>query len=798
MSLLNLPGRLDAEGTKARYAVRFMAALAACAMLTGCGNKEQADPEPVPSAQPAAVETPAPGGATDVAPPANEPAPQPSASSQPGAPAADQASSESHVPPWRRARTATATPPASPENAYATQSSAPLAAQSSPQLPSPQQPAAVNQWQTETQTYGVPAVPSTSYAPNPYDTAGGTATISSQPTPSTQLAPSTQGISSNLSSSASQGGLQSALGDVGRTLLGEAARAASNSASNKSLSPDTLMNRLLPGASTPQANSTTQGQGGGSAISNLLPSSLVSGSSAPTSMTPTQLAPSGSASNYGTQPAPTMSAQSLTAQPATTPVPMPAATTSQPVEMQSSAPATTNWPQASADMNQNTSQMAARSSMFSATAPDTQSAATEAASAPPVPAPAAVDETPKDYTTVKVFYGTDRARVDLASTSWLDYVRKFYMAGGMLILAVAFFICSAMKIGRGATRPLAWFATAGTVLLAAWGGLNAVKLHQTATKPGVAYGGGRGTLELGVCEVSIPPRHEVGEVEAPTILRLEVREDPTKHVVLLGAYPQDAAEFYEQLRNRVSSSPKKDAFVFVHGYNVTFEDAARRTAQMAYDLNFEGAPIFYSWPSQAQLAAYTVDENNVEWTVPHLKEFLMDVAQQSGAESICLIAHSMGNRALTKALHALSFRMERPVFREVVLTAPDIDADVFRRDLAPQIVRTAERVTLYASSNDEALRVSKQIHGAPRAGDSGALLVVVPGIETIDVSDIDTSLLGHSYYGSNGTVLSDLVGLLKYGMPAAQRSWLLPRDYQGLPYWVFAAATASANSQPQR
>ncbi len=170
------------------------------------------------------------------------------------------------------------------------------------------------------------------------------------------------------------------------------------------------------------------------------------------------------------------------------------------------------------------------------------------------------------------------------------------------------------------------------------------------------------------------------------------------------------------------------------------------------------------------------------------------IRHQAGIEIFELVER---HRALTKALHGLSYRMERPIFREVVLTAPDIDADVFRRDLAPQIVRTADRVTLYASSNDEALRVSKQIHGAPRAGDSGALLVVVPGIETIDVSGIDTSLLGHSYYGSNGTVLSDLIGLLEHGMPAAQRSWLLPRDYQGLPYWVFAAATASAdNGQP--
>ena len=35
----------------------------------------------------------------------------------------------------------------------------------------------------------------------------------------------------------------------------------------------------------------------------------------------------------------------------------------------------------------------------------------------------------------------------------------------------------------------------------------------------------------------------------------------------------------------------------------------RRTAQIAYDLKFEGAPIVYSWPSQEGLLSYTVDEN---------------------------------------------------------------------------------------------------------------------------------------------------------------------------------------------
>src|SRR5262249_2696270 len=33
-------------------------------------------------------------------------------------------------------------------------------------------------------------------------------------------------------------------------------------------------------------------------------------------------------------------------------------------------------------------------------------------------------------------------------------------------------------------------------------------------------------------------------------------------------------------------------------FNVTFEDAVRRRAQIAYDLQFPGTPIRYSWPSQ--------------------------------------------------------------------------------------------------------------------------------------------------------------------------------------------------------
>ena len=159
---------------------------------------------------------------------------------------------------------------------------------------------------------------------------------------------------------------------------------------------------------------------------------------------------------------------------------------------------------------------------------------------------------------------------------------------------------------------------------------------------GVSYGHQRGELEYGLCEVSIPKVHQVGELEAPSILRLEVHQDVSKHVVLHSTVVRDADQFFRGVAEVVAGSPQRDVFVFVHGYNVTFENAARRTAQMAYDLKFQGAPIFYSWPSQGGLLTYTVDENNVAWSTPHLKQFLLDIAHKSNANSVNLIAQRHG------------------------------------------------------------------------------------------------------------------------------------------------------------
>ncbi len=414
----------------------------------------------------------------------------------------------------------------------------------------------------------------------------------------------------------------------------------------------------------------------------------------------------------------------------------------------------------------------------------------------------ALTESQRDgYSVVKVFYATDRKPLaDTAGPPQIDVTR---LVNASIVLVAGLLLAGLLRLGSRRKLAVAVLLV-GVIAAGTMAGREGLEQWQS---PGdrerqVRYGGQRGALQLGTCEVSIPQDHRVGELEAPTIWRLQVRQQADKHIVLLSVSPQSDEQFYSELRETISRSGQKETFVFVHGYNVSFENAARRTAQIAYDLNFDGAPILYSWPSQASVLKYPVDENNVTWTVPHLKKFLIGVANNSGAHSIHLVAHSMGNRALTTALRELHLELNdhARLFNQIVLAAPDIDAEVFRRDIAPAILKTANRVTLYASSNDQALIASKTVHGYARAGDSGDGLVVIPGIETVDVSSIDTSLLGHSYYGSNDSIIADMYHLLREKLSAQQRRWLRPALRDGLMYFIFDPQNpliGSHTDQPQ-
>ena len=309
-------------------------------------------------------------------------------------------------------------------------------------------------------------------------------------------------------------------------------------------------------------------------------------------------------------------------------------------------------------------------------------------------------------------------------------------------------------------------------------------------RPNDFYGGERGTVEYGILDVTVPRIHKAGEVESPSFIRLEWSENQERHFVISRLTTATAAEMFEAMRTTLRENRSDEVFVFVHGFNTSFADAAKRTAQIAYDLNFTGAPVLYSWPSAATTFAYISDEAVVRLSGRHLRRFLEDLVAQSGARTVNLIAHSMGNRALIDALELLAAQrigaaIAEPLFSQVIFAAPDEDSGLFF-EMIKSVRSVARRLTLYGSDTDVALFASRQVHGAqPRAGEGASSMVISEGLDSIDMSVLGDDMLGHGYFASSSSALTDMVLLFWRDTAPDARCGMDQRDAENGRFWQF-------------
>ncbi len=158
------------------------------------------------------------------------------------------------------------------------------------------------------------------------------------------------------------------------------------------------------------------------------------------------------------------------------------------------------------------------------------------------------------------------------------------------------------------------------------------------------------------------------------------------------------------------------------------------------------------------------------------------IAKDVGAQDVNLFTHSMGARVLSGALQDLytDYCKKPPqMFNQAILAAADVDVDIFKGQVMPRVHGMAKHWTLYASSSDRALILSGLLHRSPRVGQTGKWLVVEPTFDTVDVSGIDTSWLGHTYYGDSDLIMRDIQGLLHPGVPR------LATHAEGSTYWTF-------------
>lgn len=306
------------------------------------------------------------------------------------------------------------------------------------------------------------------------------------------------------------------------------------------------------------------------------------------------------------------------------------------------------------------------------------------------------------------------------------------------------------------------------------------------------FNGERSTtgITYGVCSVSVPLDHEAGEIERPKFWKLQFKEDPAKHISILDLIIKDKDDFkslIEYYRNILSNN---DVLVFVHGYNVSFADSARRAAQITFDLEFTGYSFFYSWPSDGNLKGYLGDRDDSEWSIDNLKEFLVNIINWTGVNNggnLHIIAHSMGTNTASKAIIETEIEFKGKVFfHNIILAAADIDKDIFIDRIVPKFLsaKLQRRVTLYASAKDKALLVSKDIrfNKISRAGEGGRSLILMDGIDSVDASNVDTDFMGHGYFAGNTTLLKDIKKIIKEDLAPSLRG-LSQKERNKKTYW---------------
>lgn len=264
---------------------------------------------------------------------------------------------------------------------------------------------------------------------------------------------------------------------------------------------------------------------------------------------------------------------------------------------------------------------------------------------------------------------------------------------------------------------------------------------------------------------------------------------------------------HQLIRERLADNPHKDVYVFVHGVNNSFDEAVFRVAQMWHFAGRPGVPVCYTWPAgRGGVLGYFHDYDSGNFTVFHLKKFLLALASSTDVERVHIVAHSRGADVAVSALRELNLQCRGAgkdtraelKLANLVLAAPDLDQDVFVQRLAIEdLVAATGRTTVYLSRDDSLLWLSNWIFGGRGrigtmtsdsvAKERRAVLEQMKALDFIEcrVRTVSTS---HDYVFAHPAVVSDLILLLRDNrppgaangrplIPIANGSWRIDNDY---------------------
>lgn len=209
----------------------------------------------------------------------------------------------------------------------------------------------------------------------------------------------------------------------------------------------------------------------------------------------------------------------------------------------------------------------------------------------------------------------------------------------------------------------------------------------------------------------------------------------------------DAARAFSEAANG------RDVLLYVHGFNETFESAARSAGQLSHSLAFEGRTALFTWPSGGGLLAYAYDRESALWSRDGFVQTLKALVANPTIGRINIVAHSMGSFLTLEGLRELrDLDGVSDRIGAVVLASPDVDVDAFEQIVA-RLGPIARRMTVIVDPGDKALAVSSRIAGGvARAGAAERERLEKLGVRVADTAGRGWSMLRHDLFLSDGEV----------------------------------------------
>ena len=225
-------------------------------------------------------------------------------------------------------------------------------------------------------------------------------------------------------------------------------------------------------------------------------------------------------------------------------------------------------------------------------------------------------------------------------------------------------------------------------------------------------------LKFGSFDTEIKPSLGLGMLINPT----EWLQN--EEIQLRGVRSIEQREFIRQLREQVEQSPHRALLIVVHGFREAYESALRKTAFLGHVLDIDAPILLFDWPGNqgSSLGGYRRARDVATASGAELAQTLELVIREVQPQRLWIIANSMGGQVVAQAFSQLyqqgEFSDSDPEIEHVILTAPDIGSDEFDQHFRDKILALTEHLTVYVSSNDRALLISRLINRESRRGES--------------------------------------------------------------------------------